>query len=123
MPSPWGSWFLPLAYDAHLRDEFHAAPAPHRFLDAPDQALDVRRRGGAQVDDEIGVLAGHLRAAQRRAFQPACFDEPPGVITGRIAEHGAAAGFPSRVALGAAGEQRPDASLAAPLRIGPHPEG
>ena len=51
---------------------------PDRFLNVGDQGLQVRRRGPAPVNDEIGMVSGHLGVAHTFPFEAALVNEPAG---------------------------------------------
>src|SRR5689334_13719960 len=76
-----------LTDDANLALEEHAEALVHRALDLGDELLDLQRRGGSGVDDEVGVLGRNHRPAHRDALQPACLDQACGIIASRVAEH------------------------------------
>src|ERR1700722_14237169 len=49
------------------------------------------------VDDEVGVLRGDLRAAFAPALEPGRLDEPAGPVAGRVLEDAAEAANPVRL--------------------------
>ena len=67
-------------------------------LHVQDQRLDVGGAGGAVVDDEIGVLLGHRRIADAKAFEPRRFDQPRRMLARRVGEHRSAAPLADRLA-------------------------
>src|SRR3990172_11925678 len=68
----------PVAGAHHLQDELDAPFATHRRLDLLSQAAHVRGRAVLVVDDEVGVLLTHHRAADTKPLQAELVDDPPG---------------------------------------------
>ena len=71
----------------------NASSTPWRSaMTAPDvvgQAAHVGGRALLVVDDEVGVLLGHDRAADPVALEASLVDEPAGRVAVRVAEHAA----------------------------------
>ena len=59
----------PVADELDLERERHAGPREDRLADRLGEAADVRRGPLLVVDDEVGVLLGHDRAADPRALE------------------------------------------------------
>ena len=51
----------------------------HSSLNEADQPVDVHGRGGACIDDEIGVQGGDLSAANPRSLEAKVFDQLTGL--------------------------------------------
>src|SRR5437867_2594903 len=84
------SWFRRLADDPHFRLEIDARSRAHRFAYVVDQRLDIRcARVALGIDDEVRVLFGDARAADRVSLETAGFDEARRMIAGWIAKYAA----------------------------------
>src|SRR5262245_44299663 len=82
-----------LSHDANLGDELDAGLLEDDLLDLKNQALDIRgARRSLGIDDEVGVLLRHARAATRQALQPAGLDQARGMVARRVAEYAARVG-------------------------------
>ena len=95
----------PFTDDSHFANQVHTLLGQHRRMHVINDRLDVRRRGAAQVDDEVDVLDRYLRAADSESLQSAGLDEPCRMITGRIAKYGAGIGLAERLGGDAAGQE------------------
>ena len=113
------------SYHSDLRLEAHRPVSPDVLRRAMHQALNVRRGGTAEIDNEVGVLLGDPRAPHSQTFEATCIDEPAGMIARRVAEHRAAATDPDRLGSAALPQQsttprRPVASrIRGQLELGP----
>ena len=75
-----------------------------------DQRLDVGRlRLAVRIDDEVGVLLGDPRAADRVALEAARLDQSRGMVVRRVAEHAARVGQVERLRQDPLRQQFPDA--------------
>ena len=64
-----------LADKTDFRLEVLAELPGDTFLDVRDQLSDIRRRGTAKVDNDVGMEPGHLRVSNAMALEPALIDQ------------------------------------------------
>jgi hypothetical protein len=74
----------------YLPLQLHAALVLHSPPHFLAQRLDVGAGGVAEVEQEIGVLLAHLRAADLQATAPGFVDQSPCLVSGRVLEGGTA---------------------------------
>ena len=72
--------------DDDLALEVDVERAAHGIVSDLDKGEHVGRSRVVDVDDEVGVLRGDLRATDAVPFQSGRLDEPAGLVVGRVLE-------------------------------------
>src|SRR5437764_6826769 len=100
-----------LADDPHFRLEIDARSRADGVAHVVDQRFDIRcARLTLGIDDEVRVLFGDARAADRVSLESAGFDEARCMIAGRIAKYAAGIRRAERLCRDALREQLLDSS-------------
>src|SRR6185437_5120739 len=92
---------VPCPDELHLALQADSGPLLNGLPDLSRQQVEVRRAGVPLVNEEVGVLGGHLRLAVGQPFQPGCLNQAAGEVAIRVLKEGAGTRVVERLGRGA----------------------